>query len=412
MKKWILGLLVAVFAICAASALVACTYDESGHNWSTKWSHDSRNHWHDCLDNDCSVRSDLASHIWELESTIESPTCDLEGLGNYKCSVCGEKKEDVIPATEQHLWKSGESREPSCYLPGFRITSCALCGKAVEEIIPATGNHVFDESSWQSDIDGHYHVCTTPFCNAISEHIPHSEDKELIRTVAPGEYKDGAQYYGCSVCKYVTSTQTLEATKIPRELQMHLSPVTGMFFGGRMVTTKWNKDAPDPVIVKEPNGDFSVTVYLDAGTSNPEYPYAIYFTGVNPLASTERVKVPIWGVGSTYGMTGYSYNTDTQSKSLLGYSGTVIFHENDSTPADNTDGYIRFRSLGERTLLFVFTTADDSDRTNQVDRTHIFVNVKVVAYGTAISAPGGIPLVLDVTPVIYFDGSIRKRVGI
>lgn len=35
-------------------------------------------------------------HVWTLTSTITEPTCSQEGLGNYKCNLCGATKEDTI----------------------------------------------------------------------------------------------------------------------------------------------------------------------------------------------------------------------------------------------------------------------------------------------------------------------------
>lgn len=37
-------------------------------------------------------------HVWVLNSTITEPTCSADGLGKYKCSVCGAIKEEAIPA--------------------------------------------------------------------------------------------------------------------------------------------------------------------------------------------------------------------------------------------------------------------------------------------------------------------------
>ena len=37
----------------------------SQHNWDTEWDHDSTNHWHNCLDDDCDLVKNIAPHTFD-----------------------------------------------------------------------------------------------------------------------------------------------------------------------------------------------------------------------------------------------------------------------------------------------------------------------------------------------------------
>ncbi|MCH5148340.1 MAG: hypothetical protein J1G05_03125 [Clostridiales bacterium] len=391
MRKLFLSLLIAVCGLSCALAFVACTYEESGHKWSKKWSHNERYHWHDCLDSDCSLRDSLAAHIWKLEVATESPTCNTAGVGTYSCEVCGEKKEDEVPATGAHLWREYDRRNPSCYLDGFVIHECRLCHTFAEEIIPATGNHYYNEE-WVGTDMGHYHTCKTAHCSATTEIEPHNVAEEPLRTVPAQPYHDGMEYYGCTECGHVTRTVELGATDIPYDLVPYIAPCYTPIVAGTL-KPKWTGEEPLPEIVKESDGVYSVTVVRDSGISSPEYPYEIYFTGTSPLTD-ESIEVPIWHMGSTYGITGYRYTSTTQNRTIIdaGTNPIAFFAKETNT----NQGYIRLRSAGSITLQFVFNTADDSDRHNQKDRTSIFLKVTVVEYASIMPTSLNQPLPLAV----------------
>lgn len=391
MRKLLLSLLIAVCGLSCAFAFVACTYEESEHRWNKKWSHNERYHWHDCLDSDCSLRGSLSEHTWKLEVASEPPTCNTAGVGTYACNVCGEKKEDEIPATQEHLWKEFGRRAPTCYLDGFVIHECLLCHTSSKEVIPATGEHTFGEE-WVGGEKGHYHVCETDFCSATTEIEPHNVATEPLKVVEAQPYKDGMAYYGCTDCGYITRKEELEATNIPYGLIPYLAPVYDPIFDGTD-RPKWTGEEPVPEIVKESDGVYSVTVVRDSGVSSPEYPYEIYFKGTSPLTG-ETTEVSIWHMGSTYGITGYSYSTTTQNRTILdaGTSPVAFFAQGQNT----NKGFIRFKSTGSMTLQFVFATADNSDRLNQKDRTSILLKINVVNYDSIMSMHLNQPLPLAV----------------
>ena len=73
------------------------------------------------------------------------PTEKDPGVMTYTCTVCGQTKTEVIPATgpHTHVWGEGTvTVAPTETTPGVRTYTCTVCGKTRTEIIPATGSAV------------------------------------------------------------------------------------------------------------------------------------------------------------------------------------------------------------------------------------------------------------------------------
>ena len=63
-------------------------------------------------------------------------------MRTYTCTVCGEVKTEVIPATgaHTHKWDAGKvTTAPTATTPGVRTYTCTVCGQTKEEVIPPTG---------------------------------------------------------------------------------------------------------------------------------------------------------------------------------------------------------------------------------------------------------------------------------
>ena len=92
------------------------------------------------------------NHIWVLDSSMsEDATCEYDGRRWYDCSICGDYKTEVIPATGNHVWvlDSGNSTEPTCTMDGQKWYDCKNCYNYRIEVIPATGVH--DWTEWRAD---------------------------------------------------------------------------------------------------------------------------------------------------------------------------------------------------------------------------------------------------------------------
>lgn len=72
-------------------------------------------------------------HEWILDETITEPTCEQEGLGDYRCGVCGLTKRDVIP--KSHLWNEVRFTEPTCITKGSWGMQCEICKEIDPEMV-------------------------------------------------------------------------------------------------------------------------------------------------------------------------------------------------------------------------------------------------------------------------------------
>lgn len=84
-------------------------------------------------------------HKWDSGTVTAEPTETDPGTMTYTCTVCGQTKTEVIPATgpHTHVWGEGTvTVAPTETTPGVRTYTCTVCGKTRTEIIPATGSAV------------------------------------------------------------------------------------------------------------------------------------------------------------------------------------------------------------------------------------------------------------------------------
>ena len=82
------------------------------------------------------------AHTWDNGTVTTEPTETTPGVRTYTCTVCGEVKTEVIPATgaHTHKWDAGKvTTEPTATTPGVRTYTCTVCGQTKNEIIPPTG---------------------------------------------------------------------------------------------------------------------------------------------------------------------------------------------------------------------------------------------------------------------------------
>ena len=84
-------------------------------------------------------------HKWDSGIVTAEPTEKDPGTMTYTCTVCGQTKTEVIPATgpHTHVWGEGTvTVAPTETTPGVRTYTCTVCGQTRTEIIPATGSAV------------------------------------------------------------------------------------------------------------------------------------------------------------------------------------------------------------------------------------------------------------------------------
>ena len=68
------------------------------HNFSDAWTTTQYEHWHECLDDDCSGKGSLGAHDSNVTRNAVEPTFDIDGFtGDKHCSVCDYKVENGKP---------------------------------------------------------------------------------------------------------------------------------------------------------------------------------------------------------------------------------------------------------------------------------------------------------------------------
>ena len=128
------------------------------HTYSTEWSTDDANHWHECT---CGDKKDLAAHA--------------DANKDHNCDVCGKKMSDHTGGTATCKDKA----------------TCSICGQKYGDL--AAHNY---KTTWSSDETNHWHECSV--CG----------DKKDIAAHTPGAAATETTPQTCTVCGYVIKEAT------------------------------------------------------------------------------------------------------------------------------------------------------------------------------------------------------------
>ena len=127
------------------------TFTELGrlsHEYSSDWTVD--------LDATCSREGKKSRHCLYCSATTEETaipktahrekrtllkeaTCDNDGVAQYKCLDCGEKREEALPMSGHSYIETSRSN-PSCETSGKIVYVCEKCGKNSVTVIPDLGH--------------------------------------------------------------------------------------------------------------------------------------------------------------------------------------------------------------------------------------------------------------------------------
>ena len=152
------------------------------------------------------------------ERTVPA-TCGKAGRVDTICSNCGEVVSTrELPPTGAHVWGNGVvTTAPTETTPGVRTYTCTVCGDIREETIPATGAHdyQFTKNVAPTCTDGGYDLYTCSGCGAterrnLTDAAGHKWDGGTV-TTAPTETTPGVRTYTCTVCSQ-TRTEAIPAT--------------------------------------------------------------------------------------------------------------------------------------------------------------------------------------------------------
>ena len=152
------------------------------------------------------------------ERTVPA-TCGEAGRVDTICSNCGEViSTRELPPTGAHVWGNGVvTTAPTETTPGVRTFTCTVCGDIREETIPATGAHdyQFTKTVAPTCTDGGYDLYTCSGCGAterrnLTDAAGHKWDGGTV-TTAPTETTPGVRTFTCTVCGQ-TRTEAIPAT--------------------------------------------------------------------------------------------------------------------------------------------------------------------------------------------------------
>ena len=144
-------------------------YAPHTHTWGTTWVNDATGHWKECA---CGEKDSFAAHTSGEWIVDLAATHAAAGSGHKECTTC-----EYVTETEA--------------IP----------------IVP----HTF-AATWVNDATGHWKECA---CGEKDSFAAHTSGDWLI-DVTPTETTAGSQHKQCTVCGYVTATETIPATGAPK----------------------------------------------------------------------------------------------------------------------------------------------------------------------------------------------------
>ena len=186
------------------------------YNPAMNWTLDADGKWqgYTVSDKGACLHTDYGT----TERTVPA-TCGKAGRVDTICDNCGEvTATKEIPATGEHTWDGGTvTTAPTETTPGVRTFTCTVCGDIREETIPATGTHdyQFTKTVAPTCTDGGYDLYTCSGCGAterrnLTDAAGHKWDGGTV-TTAPTETTPGVRTYTCTVCSQ-TRTEAIHAT--------------------------------------------------------------------------------------------------------------------------------------------------------------------------------------------------------
>ena len=152
------------------------------------------------------------------ENTVPA-TCGEAGRVDTICDNCGDVvSTKEIPATGAHTWDNGTvTTEPTETTPGVRTFTCAVCGQTKNETIPATGphNYQFTKNVAPTCTADGYDLYTCSGCGATEKRnskpaLGHKWDNGTV-TTEPTETTPGVRTYTCTICGQ-TKSEIIPAT--------------------------------------------------------------------------------------------------------------------------------------------------------------------------------------------------------
>ena len=233
------GLRTFTCTVCGKTRTEVIPMDASAHTFSETWSKDSDYHWHDATCGHAVIEG-KTSHVWNDGVVTTSPTHTTTGTKRYTCTVCGQTKDEVLPAladahTFSEEWSSDETyhwHESTCGHPvlegktthswnegtvtkaatefedGIRTFTCTVCGKTRTEVIAHSHVHSYPDYWKYKQVEGSpvkYKACTCG--NEVSESASYEDIFDLYEGGLYVKYVDALERY-----EIITGNWTIPST--------------------------------------------------------------------------------------------------------------------------------------------------------------------------------------------------------
>lgn len=153
MKKTIRMILSVVLVLVLGAALLVACNNKGGeepetHTYSTTWSHDASEHWHQCTQDGHTDVADKAAHTYDNDADTTCNVCGYERPAHdhaatawssdatyhwhdYTVSGCGEQFDKAA-----HIWDEGTiTTEATFTSDGEKTYTCTVCQKTKTETV-------------------------------------------------------------------------------------------------------------------------------------------------------------------------------------------------------------------------------------------------------------------------------------
>lgn len=170
------------------------------HAYSTEWSTDETNHWHECT---CGDKKDVAAHTPGAEAIETTP---------QTCAVCGYVMKEALGHTHSFTEKNTDAKylksAATCKASAEYYYSCS-CGEKGTETFKLGEKlaHNF-KTEWSSNGEKHWHECS--LCGEKKEESSHSFEWKIDKAATATEA--GSKHEECTVCGFKKDAVTIEPT--------------------------------------------------------------------------------------------------------------------------------------------------------------------------------------------------------
>ncbi|MBQ7580168.1 MAG: hypothetical protein IJU39_02550, partial [Clostridia bacterium] len=156
------------------------------------------------------------THVWNDGEVTTAPTCTETGVKTFTCTICGETRTEVVPATG-HTVVTDAAVAPTCTETGLTEGShCSVCNEILvaQEVVPATGHTVVTDAAVPATCTetgltegSHCSVCNTVL--VAQEVVPATghtvvTDAAVAPTCTETGLTEGSH---CSVCNAILVAQ-------------------------------------------------------------------------------------------------------------------------------------------------------------------------------------------------------------